>query len=77
MPDQPYFDGTPGELLVAVMNNRLDFLRATKKAQKRDASPSPTSWCAHPPGLSRGGDDANRAQHDDVAGEAAHGFLDD
>ena len=54
----------------------------TKKAQKRDpakisgpcASPSLTSWYAHPRGLSRGGDDANRAQHDDGAGEAALGY---
>ena len=55
---------------------------ATKKAHKRDpakisgpcASPSLTSWCAHPRGLSRGGDDANVAQHDDVAGRLRSAF---
>ena len=44
-------------------------LGATRKAQKRDPakisgpcpSPSLTSWIAHPRGLSRGGNDANRA----------------
>ena len=54
----------------------------TKKAQKRDpakisgpcASRSPTSWTTHPRGLSRGSDDANRAQHDDVTGRLRSAF---
>ena len=57
-------------------------LWATTKAQKRDpakisgpcASPSLTSWIAHPRGLLRGGDDANRAQHDDVDGRQRTAF---
>ena len=67
-------DGAITGVVSFLIEGRPAPLGAAKKAQKRDpakisgpcASPSPTSWIAHPRGLSRGGNNASGAQHDDV-----------